>query len=103
MKRSELRPDMLTCFIDKVHGTAGGLIESLDRIMMEEAASTPPHEHPCWWKFAIGECRMAAGPNGCARCAFGKQADSGLMKAVKAACAAKLLDRLKPGSKVKSA
>ena len=103
MKRSELRPDMLTCFIDKVHGTAGGLIETLDRIMIEEAASTPPHEHLCWWKFAIGECRMAVGPNGCARCAFGKQADGGLMKAIKAACAAKLLDRLKPGSKVKSA
>ena len=78
------------------------MIEMLDRILLDEMPGTPGQEQPCWWKIAVGECAPKSGVT-CKRCAAGKGAPQGLLKAIKDACAPALLAKLGANSLVKSA
>jgi hypothetical protein len=61
LKRSDLVAGSITRLLDRKGGTEGGMIEMLDRILLDEMPGTPGQEQPCWWKIAVGECAPKSG------------------------------------------
>ena len=61
LKRTDLVAGSITRLLDRKGGTEGGMIEMLDRILLDKMPGTPSQEQPCWWKIAVGECAPKSG------------------------------------------